>query len=90
MQFPVDALKIYGSFVAGLGRNCEAEAIVAAIVNLAGSLGIDVVAEGVETAEQEAALIGLGCRTGQGYLYSKAVPAATVPLMIAAKSARRA
>lgn len=90
MQFPVDALKIDGSFVAGLGRNCEAEAIVAAIVNLAGSLGIDVVAEGVETAEQEAALIGLGCRTGQGYLYSKAVPAATVPLMIAAKSARRA
>jgi diguanylate cyclase (GGDEF)-like protein/PAS domain S-box-containing protein len=90
MQFPVDALKIDRSFVRGLGRNGEAEAITRAIVNLGASLGIEIVAEGVETREQELALIGLGCRTGQGYLYSKAVPAGTVPAMLSGRVARTA
>jgi EAL domain-containing protein (putative c-di-GMP-specific phosphodiesterase class I) len=49
-----------------------------------------VIAEGVETPEQQMALIALGCRTGQGYLYSKAVPAGMVPAMLAQPIARRA
>jgi len=54
------------------------------------SLGIEVIAEGVETLEQQLALIGLGRRTGQGYLYSKAVPCEMVPAMMAQPIARRA
>jgi EAL domain-containing protein (putative c-di-GMP-specific phosphodiesterase class I) len=82
MQFPVDALKIDRSFIRGLGRNSEAEAITKAIINLGHSLDIEIIAEGVETSEQEAHLVGLGCQTGQGYLYSRAVPAETVSTMI--------
>jgi diguanylate cyclase (GGDEF)-like protein/PAS domain S-box-containing protein len=64
-----DSLKIDQSFVAGLGDPLSQEhAIVAASVNLAHSLGIQVVAEGIETPEQLAAVIDLGCDLGQGYL----------------------
>ena len=81
MQFPVDALKIDKSFIRGLGRNSEADAITKAIINLGQTLNIEIIAEGVETVEQETHLVGLGCQTGQGYLYSKAVPPATVRTM---------
>ena len=83
MQFPVDALKIDKSFIKAIGRNDEAEAIIKAIINLASSLGIEIIAEGIETAEQEAHLLGLGCRNGQGYLYSKAIASEAVPRMVA-------
>ena len=71
MQFPVDALKVDKSFIQAVERNGEAKAITKAIVNLGQSLGIEIIAEGVESADQEAFLIGLGCQTGQGYLYSR-------------------
>ena len=90
MQFPVDALKIDKSFIKELGRNDEAGAITKAIVNLGHSLGIEIIAEGVETSEQQLYLLGLGCQTGQGYLYSKAVPSghvADIMLGAVAKSA---
>jgi EAL domain-containing protein (putative c-di-GMP-specific phosphodiesterase class I) len=90
MQFPVDALKIDQSFVRGIGRNRDAEAITKAIVNLGESLGIEIIAEGIETSEQEAYLLGLGCQTGQGYLYSKAAPARMVPGMLTGAVARSA
>jgi diguanylate cyclase (GGDEF)-like protein/PAS domain S-box-containing protein len=83
MHFPVDVLKIDKSFVREIGRNDDAEAITKAIVNLGHSLGIEVVAEGIESPEQELYLIGLGCRTGQGYLYSRAVDSGTVAPMLA-------
>lgn len=83
MQFPVDALKIDKSFVRAIGRNSEAEAITRAIINLGHSLDIEIIAEGVESAEQEIYLIGLECHTGQGYLYSKAVPSEEVEQMLA-------
>jgi predicted signal transduction protein with EAL and GGDEF domain len=83
MHFPVDVLKIDKSFVREIGRNDDAEAITKAIVNLGHSLGIEVVAEGIESPEQELYLIGLGCRTGQGYLYSRAVASETVAPMLA-------
>ena len=73
MQFPVDALKIDKSFIKGIGNNEEAEAITKAIVTLGHSLGIEIIAEGVERVDQQMYLIGLGCQTGQGYLYSRAI-----------------
>ena len=86
MHFPVDALKIDKSFVREIGRKDDAEAITKAIVNLGQSLGIEVIAEGIETPEQEMYLVGLGCQTGQGYLYSKAVPSNAVAPMLAGQA----
>ena len=65
-SFSVDILKIDRSFIAGLGRSPEDDAIVAAVVYLGRALGLDTVAEGVETAEQVAALERLGCDQAQG------------------------
>jgi EAL domain-containing protein (putative c-di-GMP-specific phosphodiesterase class I) len=90
MQFPVDALKIDRSFIKAIGRNRDAEAIIKAIINLATSLGIEIVAEGIESTAHEAHLLSLGCHTGQGYLYSKAVTAATVSQMLLQAVARSA
>jgi EAL domain-containing protein (putative c-di-GMP-specific phosphodiesterase class I) len=90
MQFPVDALKIDRSFIKAIGRNRDAEAIIKAIINLGTSLGIEIVAEGIESAAHEAHLLSLGCDTGQGYLYSKAVTAATVSQMLLQAVARSA
>jgi CheY-like chemotaxis protein len=71
-QFPVDTLKIDRSFVAGLGSaDGQADrAIVAGIIDLAHAFGLVTVAEGIETAEQLAALQQLGCAEAQGYLLS--------------------
>jgi diguanylate cyclase (GGDEF)-like protein/PAS domain S-box-containing protein len=75
-QFPVHIIKIDKSFVADMHSRRDDAAIVRAVINLGQSLGMEVVAEGVETAEQEAVLRQLGCGYGQGFLYSKAIPAA--------------
>jgi diguanylate cyclase (GGDEF)-like protein/PAS domain S-box-containing protein len=84
-RLPVDTLKIDRSFVAGLGRDEEDDEIVRAVVGLAKSLGLSVVAEGIEDLVQLAAATRLGCDTGQGYLWSRAVPAAsTIDLAIGA------
>jgi len=66
-RFPVDALKIDRSFIAGLGGDPEDEAIVALVVSLARALGLSVVAEGVETPQQRERVRALGCDTIQGY-----------------------
>ena len=75
-RFPVDAIKIDRSFVAGLGRDADDEAIVASIVSLGHTIGKIVVAEGVETIGQLDALRALGTDQGQGYLWSPPVDAA--------------
>jgi len=75
-RFPVDHLKIDRSFVAGLTRDPEDTVIVDSIIHLASRLGLEVVAEGVETEAQLAELARLSCRYGQGYLWSRpALPA---------------
>ena len=74
-RFPLDILKVDKSFVDELDRAQGVE-IVAAVVNLAHALGLKVVAEGVESAAQLAALQELGCDFAQGYLFSEPVPAA--------------
>jgi diguanylate cyclase (GGDEF)-like protein/PAS domain S-box-containing protein len=72
-QFPFDTLKIDRSFIARIGSGGENAEIVRTIVSLANGLGLDVVAEGVETASQLAVLRELGCQFGQGYLLSRAL-----------------
>ncbi|MGN6693669.1 MAG: EAL domain-containing protein, partial [Aquihabitans sp.] len=74
-RFPVDLLKIDRSFVDGLGSDPEDEVIVATVVNLARSLGLDVIAEGVESQEQLDVLATYGCELGQGFLWSPALTA---------------
>ncbi|MDP9350134.1 MAG: EAL domain-containing protein [Chloroflexota bacterium] len=73
-RFPVDVLKIDRSFVDGLGRESEDTAIVRAVIGLAHSLGLEVVAEGVETDDQAQRLRALGCELAQGYLFSRPLP----------------
>jgi EAL domain-containing protein (putative c-di-GMP-specific phosphodiesterase class I) len=82
-RFPVDALKIDRSFVDGLGEDSQDTAIVQSIVALAKSLGVGVTGEGVETATQASELRALGCDRGQGYLFSKPVPAVALGDLLA-------
>jgi len=69
-RFPVDALKIDRSFVLGVHERPEDTEIVRAIVSLAAALHLGVVAEGVETEEQAAALRALGCTLAQGHFFA--------------------
>jgi EAL domain-containing protein (putative c-di-GMP-specific phosphodiesterase class I) len=74
-RFPVHALKIDQSFVRDIGRDRNATALVTAIIAMANSLHMKVLAEGVETAQQIDFLTSRGCTSGQGYYYSEAVTA---------------
>ena len=73
-RLPADVLKIDKSFVRGLGENNEDTAIVRMVVDLAHTLGMEVVAEGVETEEQETLLKEMGCDMAQGFFFSKPLP----------------
>jgi diguanylate cyclase (GGDEF)-like protein len=81
-QFPVDELKIDRSFVQSLPDDVDTAAIVAAIVAMAHSLGLSVVAEGVENDEQLKNLRTLGCDEYQGYLFSEPLPPERVQLLL--------
>ena len=70
-SLPLDKIKIDKSFVQDLLEDEDDATIVRAIIQLGKSLGMQVIAEGVETVEQEAYIIAQGCNEGQGYLYSK-------------------
>ena len=74
-RFPIDALKIDRSFVTRMSTDRESRGIVKTIITLGDELGMDVVAEGVETAEHRAALAGLACEYGQGYFFSRPLTA---------------
>jgi diguanylate cyclase (GGDEF)-like protein len=74
-HFPLDAIKIASTFVGDLGRDRDSDAICSAIVELAHSLGLCAIAEGVETLEQFAALRALDCELAQGHLFGPARPA---------------
>jgi EAL domain-containing protein (putative c-di-GMP-specific phosphodiesterase class I) len=77
-RFPVEAIKIDRSFVAGLGLDSDDTTIVEAVVNLGHSFGIGVIAEGLETPLQLARLRTIGCDRGQGYLFGRPRPASIV------------
>ncbi|EIK98077.1 signaling protein [Pseudomonas sp. M47T1] len=74
-SLPLDKIKIDKSFVQDLLEDDDDATIVRAIIQLGKSLGMQVIAEGVETLEQETYIIAEGCHEGQGYLYSKPLPA---------------
>jgi EAL domain-containing protein (putative c-di-GMP-specific phosphodiesterase class I) len=74
-RFPIDALKIDRSFISNMGRDGENREIVRLIVLLAHSIGLKVVAEGIEKENQIDELKRLGCEMAQGYLYSPPVSA---------------
>jgi EAL domain-containing protein (putative c-di-GMP-specific phosphodiesterase class I) len=74
-RFPVHALKIDQSFVRDIGADPNASALITAIVAMASSLHLTVVAEGVETRQQLQFLRSRGCPAAQGFYFSEAVPA---------------
>jgi diguanylate cyclase (GGDEF)-like protein/PAS domain S-box-containing protein len=75
-RLPLGQLKIDRSFVSDILTEPGSAAIAQTIISLSHALGVPVVAEGVETAEQRACLSGMGCHTYQGYLFSRPIPAA--------------
>lgn len=77
-KFPVNVLKIDQTFVAGLGKSADDAAIVRALIGLGDSLGMETVAEGIETKEQAAFVRTCGCTLGQGYLFGAARPATKI------------
>ncbi len=82
-RFPVDALKLDRSFVSGVDDNPLDSIIVRSVIDLAHSLGLTSVAEGVETGGQLAALQAMGCDLAQGYYWSPGIPAADVDRLLA-------
>ncbi len=79
-QFPVHALKIDHLFVDGVDHNPQDAAIARSIISLGNELGMLVIAEGIETSAQQAALQRLGCELGQGFRFGKPTPAGEVPI----------
>ena len=77
-RLPVDSLKIDRSFISGMDRDKEALEIVRIIITLAHNLGLKVVAEGVETAEQARQLTELGCELAQGYYFARPADPETI------------
>jgi diguanylate cyclase (GGDEF)-like protein len=81
-KFPVDRIKVDRSFVRNLGTATEAEAIIRAVVSLGTVLGIRTLAEGIETEDQARRAVAATCAEGQGYLFSRPVPAEQVAAVI--------
>jgi EAL domain-containing protein (putative c-di-GMP-specific phosphodiesterase class I) len=74
-RFPVDTLKIAKAFVDEVGVSAEQDRLVAAILRLGSTMGLETVAEGIELEQQRDRLRALKCRFGQGFLYSRPLPA---------------
>jgi EAL domain-containing protein (putative c-di-GMP-specific phosphodiesterase class I) len=73
-QLPIDQLKIDQSFVRNIGTKATDAVIIQTIIGMADNLGMEVIAEGVETQAQRDFLAGAGCRLYQGYWFGKPVP----------------
>jgi EAL domain-containing protein (putative c-di-GMP-specific phosphodiesterase class I) len=82
-HLPVDILKIDRSFISGVDRDVDSGRMVEAMIQLAGGLGMQPVAEGIETVEELAFLKQAGCSRGQGFLFSRPVPAEEIPGLVA-------
>jgi len=81
-NFPVDALKIDRSFIAKMTTANENQEIVKTIIALAQNLNLKVIAEGVELNHQLAAVSGLACQYGQGFIFSRPLPPETLEAWI--------
>jgi diguanylate cyclase (GGDEF)-like protein/PAS domain S-box-containing protein len=84
-RFPIDILKIAKPFVEEVALGADRAALARAIIGLSETLRLQTVAEGIEMAEQRAALIELGCPLGQGHHFSRAVPADAIERMLAGR-----
>jgi EAL domain-containing protein (putative c-di-GMP-specific phosphodiesterase class I) len=80
-KLPIDGLKLDRAFISALGEAREETAIVTAAIAFAAALGVEVTAEGIETADQLQALRMLGCQFGQGFLMSRPVRADAIAAM---------
>jgi diguanylate cyclase (GGDEF)-like protein/PAS domain S-box-containing protein len=87
-HFPVDVIKIDRSFIASMADCRESSEIVRSIVGLAKRLNLETTGEGIETADQLAQLRELGSDRGQGFLFSKPLPAADLDHLVASRTAR--
>ncbi|SHE65938.1 diguanylate cyclase (GGDEF) domain-containing protein [Kaistia soli DSM 19436] len=90
ITLPCDTLKIDRTFVTDLDSSSKTAAVVRSMVTLAGALGLDIVAEGVETRAELEAIRALDCHLVQGYLISKPLPAEAVPAFVASFAPRAA
>ncbi|BCT33173.1 putative bifunctional diguanylate cyclase/phosphodiesterase [Pseudomonas sp. BNK-6] len=88
-KFPVDVLKIDQSFIHGLSHEPKDAALVSAIIQLGRSLNLSIIAEGVETQEQLAFLKQQGCEEGQGFYFSKALPADSFARLLRAQASQQ-
>ncbi|NJS15239.1 MAG: EAL domain-containing protein [Sphingopyxis sp.] len=88
-EFDFSKIKVDRSFVSGLEDGDRASAVVEAVAYLANRLGMPVVAEGIETAADAARVRKLGCTHGQGYLFSRGVPARDLPALLDQPAAAR-
>jgi diguanylate cyclase (GGDEF)-like protein len=86
-QYPIDRIKIDRAFVAEMTTNPNCAAIIAAVVSLGRSLGVDVTAEGIETHDQFVMLRAAGCTEGQGYLFGRPQSAADIRKTLSAVGA---
>lgn len=87
--FPIDVIKIDRSFVKDMTTDPDDKAITQAIISMAHSLKLDVIAEGVETKEQLGILKSQGCDIMQGYLFSKPIPANEIPPLLSDSTAQK-
>ncbi|HXA30515.1 MAG TPA: EAL domain-containing protein [Candidatus Angelobacter sp.] len=87
-EFPIDVIKIDKSFVDGIARGSEEAAVARAVIELGRTLNIDTVAEGVEGAHQLEELRSLRCDYGQGYHFSRPLPADALEPLLSAEAAR--
>lgn len=78
LDFPIDIIKIDRSFIGSIDSGARSEIIVEALLTMARRLGMKIIAEGIETQAQAEHLTEMGCRLGQGYLYSPPVPASVI------------
>jgi diguanylate cyclase (GGDEF)-like protein len=82
LDFPVDTIKIDRSFVGSIDGGKRSSAIIEALISIASRLGMRIVAEGIESESQALRLVAMGCRLGQGYHYSRPMPAEAVPAFV--------
>ncbi|MFI5210234.1 MAG: putative bifunctional diguanylate cyclase/phosphodiesterase, partial [Gemmatimonadales bacterium] len=82
-RFPIDILKIAKPFIDDVGAGIEKSALARAIIGLGDTLKLRTIAEGIEVAEQRAALIALGCELGQGYFFAPPLPSSGIDRMLA-------
>ena len=85
-RFPIDTLKLDQSFIQDSVKDRGTAAIVAGVIDMAHGLGLEVIAEGVETAEQRTLLFQDGCHIMQGYLFGRPVPAPEFEQLLVTKS----